>query len=414
MQLPTNINEPLGRKLRMGLIGGGGNAFIGKVHAVAAALDGRAELVAGALSSVAEKARAMGALFGISADRTHGSYRDLIQSEAARDESDRIDFISIATPNNTHYEIAKLALENGFNVVCEKPMTISLQHARELVALVEKHAAVFVLSHNYSGYPLVRQARDMISEGELGEIQAIRANYIQGGLRGQVPGQAPPRGAWKSDPEQAGPSGTVADIGTHSYQLIRYITRLSPVEVSSHLCTFHPGRKLEDYGHALLRFADGAIAAITVSQVTHGRLNDLSIEIDGTKASIAWRQEDPNQLVIRRYGQPVQIYERHPAAAYASASLRSASRLPAGHPEAFFEAFANLYRDSYDDMAARLMGKSFEPRETSYPNVHDGFAGVLFVEQALASNAARGAWQRLEEPSPYPSPAAKTGGRGEE
>jgi len=379
----------------MGLIGGGSGAFIGPVHALAATLDGRAELVAGALSSDPVKARDAAPDFAIIAERAYGSYRELIDRERQLPADQRIDFISIATPNYTHFEIAKAALEAGLNVVCDKPMTTELGHAEQLARLVEQSGAVFTLIHNYAGYPLVRQAREMISDGEVGTIQAIRANYITGGLRRMTPGEQPTRGGWKTDPAKTGPSGTMGDIGVHAYHLIRYATGLCPVEVSCNMRTFHPVRPLDDYGHALIRFADEAIGLITVSQVTHGRLNDFSLEIDGSTGSLLWRQEAPNQLILRRYGVPVQIYERNPRAEWTSDSCRSASRVPGGHPEGFLEAFANIYRDSFDDMVKRAAGVPISAGNTVYPNVYDGTEGVAFVHRCVTSSRENGAWQPL-------------------
>jgi predicted dehydrogenase len=286
-------------------------------------------------------------------------------------------------------------LRSGFNVVCDKPMTIELGQAEALVRLVERTKAVFAVTHNYTGYPMVRQAREMIAGGELGAIQAVRAHYIQGGLRAWAPGETPARGAWKGDPEKAGPAGALGDIGSHAFNLLRYVTGLRPTEVSCQLAAFSPGRRMDDYGHTLLRFADGAVGAIVFSQVTHGRLNDLALEVDGAEGSLTWRQEEPNQLALRRFGQPVRIYERNPRAAYLGTSARCGCRLPGGHPEGFLEAFANLYHDAFDAMAARARGRPFELRNTSYPNVYDGLEGVHFIQQCLASHGEDGSWQPL-------------------
>ncbi len=391
----TAINAPLNRKLRMALIGGGGNGFIGRVHATAGTLDQRAELVAGVLSSDPDKSRSYGPGFGLAADRTYGSYQDLLAGENARSEQERIDFVSIATPNDTHFPIAKAALEAGFHVICDKPLTTRLEDAHALASLVQETGSVFAVTHNYTGYPLIRQAREMIKQGELGTIQAVRAHYLQGWLWGLPPDTTPARGAWKADPQRAGPSGALADIGTHAYQLIRYTTGLLPEQVSAHLQSLRPDRTLDDYGHVLVRFADSVLGSVTVSQITHGRLNDLTLEIDGSLASLAWRQETPNELIVRRFGQPVQVYERNPNADFTHAVASAACRLPAGHPEAFFEAFANVYRSSYDQMIAHATGQTLDPRDTIFPNVYDGIEGVEFIEQCVASSADNGSWQPL-------------------
>ena len=390
---PTN--PPLGRPLRMALIGGGGSGFIGRVHAAAALLDRRAQLVAGALSSLPDRAQAAAAEFGIEPDRAFGSYRELIDFASRLPPDQRIDFVTVATPNHTHFPIAHAALQAGLNVVCEKPMTVDLGQAQTLARLVEETGAVFALAHAYSAFPLVRQAREMVHSGELGTVQAVRVHYLQGGLRGLVPGQPPPRAAWKADPSLAGPSGAMSDIGTHAYHLTCFVTGLAPRAVSCHLRTYHPARPLDDYGHAVIRFEGEALGTLTVSQATHGRLNDLSLEVDGTAGSLAWRQEAPDQLVVRRFGQPVQVYERSTRAGYLSGAGRAACRLPGGHPEGLLEAFANLYCDCFDAMVLRATGHAAVLRDSRYPNVHAGLAGVLFVQQCLSSHRADGAWMPL-------------------
>jgi len=383
------------RRLRMALIGGGGAGFIGKVHRTAATLDDRAELVAGAFSSNLERSIESAGMFRVDPRRAFASHEDLLTNERTRPAHERVDFVSIATPNYLHFPMAKAALEAGFNVVCDKPMTTRSSDAKELVRLVEESGAVFALTHNYTGYPLVRQAREMIAAGELGEIRAVRATYVQGWMRGLTPGEELARGMWKDDPAKNGPGATIGDVGTHAYNLARFMTGLAPVEVLGKLMTYAPGRQLDDYGHALVRCENDALMMITVSQVTHGRLNDLSIEIDGEKASISWRQEEPNQLIVRRTGQPQQIYDRNPGADFMNAAGSAACRIPAGHPEAFFEAFANVYSAAFDDMIARGLGKQIDQRNTLYPNVYDGLEGVRFIEQTVASSNENGVWLPL-------------------
>jgi predicted dehydrogenase len=394
-----HINGTLGRKLRMGLVGGGQGAFIGRVHNVAAILDNRAELVAGALSSNPEKAKASAPFYDIPDQRAYGSYQELIDQEAQRPAEDRIDFVTVATPNHTHFEIAKAAVEKGFNVVCDKPMTFDLQQAEELQKLVESSGVVFALTHNYTGYPLVRQAREMILAGELGEIQAIRSNYIQGWLRSRLESDEHKQAAWRTDPTKSGAAGAFGDIGTHAYNLARYMTGLLPEEVSCNLKVFAPGRQLDDYGHAVVRFENGGLGTVTASQISHGRENDLFIEIDGTKGALSWRQEEPNQMLVRRNGEPWHIYTRNPNAPYMTELAAASCRIPAGHPEAFFEAFANVYRYAYDSMIRRAAGESFETRETVYPNVYDGVEGMYFIQQCVASSKENGAWLPLKHPS---------------
>ncbi len=397
-----STNGPLNRKLRMALVGGGQGAFIGRVHATAAILDNRAELVAGALSSDPEKAKASAPSYDIKPGRAYGSYQELIEKESALSEDERVDFISVATPNHTHFPIAKAALEAGFNVICDKPMTFDLAQAEELQSLVEKSGAVFALTHNYTGYPLVRAARQMVKDGELGEIQAVRSNYIQGWLRSRLEQDDQKQAAWRTDPNKSGAAGAFGDIGTHAYNLARYITGLIPAEISSNLKIFAPGRKLDDYGHAVIRFENGALGSVTASQISHGRENDLFIEIDGTEGAIFWRQEEPNKMILRKNGRPHQIYTRDPNAPYLNEPGKAACRLPAGHPEAFFEAFANVYRAAYDAIVKRIGGEKFETKDTIYPNVYDGVDGMHFIQQSVASSKENGAWLPLKHASARP------------
>jgi predicted dehydrogenase len=320
----------------------------------------------------------------------------MIQKELALPADQRIDFVSVATPNHTHFEIAKAAAEAGFNVVCDKPMTFDFAQAEELVRVVEKTGVVFAVSHNYTGYPLVRQAREMIQNGELGEIQAIRSNYIQGWLRSRLESEDQKQAAWRTDPGKSGAAGCFGDIGTHAFNLGRYMTGLIPAEVSCHLKIFAPGRRLDDYGHAVVRFENGALGTVTSSQISHGRENDLFIEVDGTKGALSWRQEEPNVMIVRRNGSPHQMYTRDPNAPYMNSMGKAACRLPSGHPEAFFEAFANVYRFAYDSMVARATGAAFEKKNTVYPNVYDGAEGMYFIQQCVASSAQNGAWLPLK------------------
>jgi predicted dehydrogenase len=393
-----STNGALNRKLRMALVGGGQGAFIGRVHATAAVLDNRAALVAGALSSNPEKAKASAPDYDIPPERAYGSVSEMLAAESKLPADQRIDFVSVATPNHTHFEIAKAALEAGFNVICDKPMTFDLAQAEELAKVVDKSGAVFAVSHNYTGYPLVRQAREMILSGELGEINAVRACYMQGWLRTRIEAEDQKQAAWRTDPSKSGAAGCFGDIGTHAYNLGRFMTGLLPESISCHLKIFEKGRKLDDYGTALIKYENGAFGTVTASQVSHGRENDLSIEIDGTKGSIQWRQEEPNQLIFRRNGHPHAIYTRDPNAPYMNESGKAACRLPSGHPEAFFEAFANVYRAAYDAMVLRATGQKFEPTNTIYPNINDGVEGMYFIQQSVASSAEGGAWLPLKHP----------------
>jgi predicted dehydrogenase len=389
------INGPLGRKLRMGLVGGGQGSFIGRVHSIAACLDNRAQVVAGALSSNPERAKASAPSYDISLDRAYGSYEEMLDAESKLPDGERIDFISVTTPNSTHAEIALAAVKAGFNVVCDKPMTFDLAQAEELAGVVDNSDVVFALTHNYTGYPLVRQAREMILSGELGEINAVRTQYIQGWLRTRLEAEAQKQASWRTDPSKSGAAGCFGDIATHAYNLGRFMTGLLPAEISCHLRTFVEGRQLDDYGTAIIKYQNGGLGTVTASQISHGRENDVLIEIDGTKGSLLWRQENPNEMIVRQNGQPHKIYTRDPNAPYFLPSAAASCRLPSGHPEGFFEAFANVYTAAFDAMVARSEGKSFEKVKTVYPNVHDGVEGMYFIQQCVASSQQNGAWLPL-------------------
>ncbi len=390
------VNAPLNRKLRMGLVGGGQGAFIGRVHATAAILDNRAVLVAGALSADPAKAKASAPEYDIVPGRAYGSYQEMLSAESKMPLGERIDFVSIATPNHTHFEIAKAFAEAGFNVMCDKPMTYDLAQAEELAKVVQKAGVVFALTHNYTGYPLVRQARDMVHAGELGEINAVRAYYLQGWLRRRLEKDKQKQASWRTDPKRAGAAGCFGDIGTHAYNLGRYITGLLPDQISCQLKAFESGRELDDYGTAVIRYQNAALGTVTASQISHGRENEIWIEIDGTKGALEWHQEEPNKLLYRVNGQPHRIYSRDPNAPYLTNNAKASCRLPSGHPEAFLEAFANVYTAAYADMVARAGGQKVDSSKSLYPNVADGVDGMNFITQAVTSSKQKGAWLSLK------------------
>ena len=389
------VNAPLNRKLRMGLVGGGQGAFIGKVHSIAAVLDNRAALVAGALSSDPARAKASAPDYDIPPDRAYGSVKEMIDAEKKRPEDDRIDFAAVATPNHTHFEIAKALAEAGINVLCDKPLTFDLAQAEELAEVVKKTGVVFAVTHNYTGYPLVRQARDMVKAGELGEINAVRAFYIQGWLRTRLEKDDQKQAAWRTDPKRSGAAGCFGDIATHAYNLGRYVTGLIPDQVSCLLKTFEAGRALDDYGTCAIRYSNGALGTVTASQISHGRENDLWIEVDGTKGALEWHQEEPNKMILRQNGKPHQIYTRA-GGPYLGDTAGRSTRIPSGHPEAFLEAFANIYTAAYDDIVKRAGGQSFDGTNTLYPNVADGVDGMNFITQCVASSKQNGHWLSLK------------------
>ena len=395
------LNGIYNRKLNMGLIGGGVGSFIGKVHSIAACLDNRAVLAAGAFSSDPEKSKLSAEDYGVSKSRAYGSYQQMIEEELKLPDGQRIDFASITTPNHPHFTIAKAFLEAGFNVVCDKPMTLTLQEAEELASIVEKNSLIFGLTHNYTGYPLVRQAREMIQRGELGKIQAIRAFYIQGWLRTRLENSGQKQASWRTDPKRSGIAGCFGDIATHAYNLARFVSGLLPDQVSCTLKTFEPGRELDDYGTAIIKLQGGALATVTASQISHGRENDLWIEVDGTLGALEWHQEEPNKMVVRRNGQPHQIYTRA-GGPYLNEFAQSSSRLPAGHPEAFFEAFANVYASVFDAMADRKVNKNTPWQKSVYPNVMDGVDGMNFITRCVESSKSQASWVSMAHPMARP------------
>jgi predicted dehydrogenase len=391
------VNAPLNRKLRMGLVGGGQGSFIGRVHSIAACLDNRAAVVAGAFSSDPARSKASAGDYDVPDTRAYGSFAEMVAAESKLPAEQRIDFASVTTPNHTHYEIAKAFAEAGINVVCDKPLTFDLAQAEDLAAVVKRTGVVFGVTHNYTGYPLVRQAREMIKNGELGEINAVRAFYIQGWLRTRLESDNQKQAAWRTDPKRSGAAGCFGDIATHAYNLGRYVTGLIPDQISCLLKTFVEGRALDDYGTAAIRYTNGALGTVTASQISHGRENDLWIEVDGTKGALEWHQEEPNKLIFRRNGQPHAIYTRA-GGGYLGPMAGAATRLPSGHPEAFFEAFANIYAGVFDDIVRRTAGQPFEKTDTVYPNVADGVDGMNFITQCVKSSAEGGHWVSLKHP----------------
>ncbi len=392
------VNPPLNRKLRMGLVGGGEGAFIGRVHATAAILDNRAVLVAGALSSDPAKAKRSALDYDIKPERAYGSYQEMVAGESKLPADQRIDFVSVATPNHTHFDIAKAFAEAGFNVMCDKPLTFDLKQAEQLADIVKRTGVVFAVTHNYTGYPLVRQARDMVRSAELGDINAIRAFYIQGWLRRRLEKEGQKQAGWRTDPAKSGAAGSFGDIGTHAYNLGRFITGLLPDQIACTLKIFEPGRQLDDYGAAVIKYQNGALGTVTASQISHGRENDLWIEIDGTKGALEWHQEEPNKMLLRVNGQPHRLYTRDPNAPFTTDTAKGSCRLPSGHPEAFLEAFANIYTAAYKDMATRLSGGKVDAANSLYPDVADGVDGMNFITQSVASSKQNGAWLPLKHP----------------
>ncbi|MFZ1428369.1 MAG: Gfo/Idh/MocA family oxidoreductase [Geminicoccaceae bacterium] len=376
------------RKLRLGMVGGGQGAFIGGVHRFAARLDGRYELVAGAFSSTAEKSKASGLELGLPAERCYGDFEEMAKREKRL--KDGIDVVAIVTPNHLHFAPAKAFLDRGIHVICDKPLTTSLKDARKLAALVEKSGCLFALTHNYTGYPMVRQARQMVADGLLGKIRVVQAEYAQDWLTTKLEDSGQKQADWRTDPARSGPAGCTGDIATHAMNLASFITGLALESLSADLTTFLPGRALDDNAHIMLRFAGGAKGMLWASQVAPGNENALRIRIYGEQGGLEWAQEDPNYLRYTPYGQPPQLIRRGGAGADAVAGR--VTRIPAGHPEGYLEGFANIYSDVAELLSARLEGRDPDPAAMLVPTVQDGVAGVKFIEAVVESSRKNGAW----------------------
>lgn len=379
----------IGRKLRYGMIGGGRGAFIGAVHRIAAQLDGQAELVAGAFSSDPQRSRDSAADLFVAAERAYGSYQDMAVAEAALPSSERLDFVVIVTPNDQHFPAATLFLEHGFNVVCDKPVTLTLAEARALRETVARTGKVFVLTHNYTGNAMVKQARALVRGGALGTLRKVVVEYSQGWLARDIESSGHKQASWRTDPARSGAAGCLGDIGVHAENLARYVTGLRITELCAELTTFVPGRRLEDDGNLLLRFEGGARGVLHSSQIAVGEENNLILRVYGSEASLEWHQEHPNELIVKYPDRPREILRR--GNAYVGEAAQGATRIPAGHPEGYLEAFANLYREAFRAIAAEVAGEP-PPDHPDLPGIDDGVAGMAFIEAAVASARQGAAW----------------------
>lgn len=376
------------RRLRLGMVGGGQGAFIGAVHRIAARLDDRYELVAGCFSSTAERARASAAELGIDPARAYGTFAEMAAAERAR--PDGIEVVSIVTPNHVHYPAARAFLEAGIHVICDKPLTTSLADAQALAELVARSGRVFVLTHNYTGYPMVRQARAMVEAGELGRIRVIQAEYAQDWLATPLERTGQKQADWRTDPARSGPAGCTGDIATHAINLACFIAGTELDALCAELSTFVDGRLLDDNAQMLLRFKGGARGGLWASQVAPGNENALRVRIYGEKAGLAWAQEDPNYLTFTPLGEPPRLIRR--AGAGAGPEAARVTRIPAGHPEGYLEGFANIYSDAAEQILAALEGRRPDPAALLAPTVQDGVAGVRFIEAAVDSSRRGGVW----------------------
>jgi predicted dehydrogenase len=380
------------RKLKMGMVGGGKDAFIGAVHRFAANLDGRIELVAGAFSSNPKKSQESGALLLLDPNRVYDSYEAMAEAEAKLPVGERMDFVSIVTPNFAHFPVAKKFLEAGFNVVCDKPVTLNLEEAVKLRDIVRQSGKVFALTHNYTGYPMVKEAREMVRAGELGKILKIVTEYPQGWLLNPIDQEGHKGASWRTDPERAGASGCIGDIGTHAENLARYITGLEIEELCADFTSFVEGRRLEDDGNMLVRYKGGAKGVLYASQISAGEENNLTIRVYGSKASLEWHQEHPNELTVKFQDAPRKTYRR--GNSYLSDAAKRFTRLPFGHPEAFIEAFANIYLEAARAIEAEVTGQP-TPDDLDFPTVEDGVEGMAFIAATVESAKAGAVWTRL-------------------
>ena len=378
------------RRIRLGMVGGGQGAFIGGVHRMAARLDDCYELVAGALSSQPERSAASAAETHIAPERSYADFRAMAKAEAAR--QDGIDVVAIVTPNHLHGPIASAFLDAGIDVICDKPVTTTLAEALALVEKVKRTGRLFALTHNYSGYPMVRQAREMVAAGELGEIRLVQAEYAQDWLTTDLAATGQKQAVWRSDPAQSGAGGALGDIGTHAEQLGRFISGLELSAVSADIQSFVAGRKLDDNAHVMLRYTNGARGLLWASQVAPGNENALRVRVYGTQAGLDFRQEHPNQLWLTPLGQPPKLITRGGNGAGGSAAAGHATRIPAGHPEGYLEGFAQLYRDVAEQIHARWEKRAPNPLACSVPTVLDGALGMKFIEAVIESSRADGRW----------------------
>lgn len=372
------------------MIGGGRGAFIGAVHRMAAALDGQIELVCGAFSSDPERSKASGADLFLPAERVYKDWPTMISRERDLPEGDRMDLVSIVTPNHLHYAPAKAALEHGFHVICDKPITYNREQAEELVDLVEETGLLFALTHNYTGYPMVKQARGMVQAGDFGEIRKVVVEYPQGWLSTRIEAEDQKQASWRTDPERSGAAGAMGDIGTHAENLAEYITGLQIMEICADLTAFVPGRQLDDDGNVLLRFNNGAKGILHASQIAAGEENDLNIRVYGEKGGLHWRQMEPNTLVTRWLDQPIKVLRTGVGELYPAA--QQAARIPPGHPEGYLEAFANIYRNVAHCLQARLSGVEPSALHLDFPTVQDGLRGMRFIERVVASSQSDQKW----------------------
>ena len=376
------------RKIRIGMVGGGKDAFIGGVHRIALRLDGYYELVAGSFSSNFDNSKETGKNLGLAEDRIYETYQEMAEKESAR--SDGIHVVAIVTPNHLHVPIAKIFAEKGMHIICDKPLALSTKEAIELKNIVENKKIIFALTHNYTGYPMVRHARSLIQKGDLGSIRVVQAEYPQDWLTTKAEDSGLKQAEWRTDPKRSGDGGCIGDIGTHAFNLIRFITGLEVDELSADIHTFVKGRLLDDNAQIMLRFKGGAKGAIWSSQVAVGNENNLKIRVFGENGGLEWRQEDPNYLYYTKFGHPTHKITR--GSGSASEEANEVTRIPPGHPEGYLEGFANIYSDVYKRLFAQTNNQDYDQSNDCYPTIYDGVEGMRFIETVLESNNNNSKW----------------------
>jgi predicted dehydrogenase len=386
----------MSRKIRYGMIGGGRGAFIGAVHRIAAAMDQQIELVCGALSSDPKRSKASGADLFLPPERCYGSYQEMIQREAALPAVQRMDFVAIVTPNHMHFPPAQMALAHGFHVLSDKPATFNLAEAKKLAGVVKKSGLLYGLTHNYTGYPLVKEARAMAQTGKLGKIRKVVVEYPQGWLATRLEATGQKQAGWRTDPKRSGAAGSMGDIGTHAENLAEYITGLQIEELAADLTTFVKGRKLDDDGNVLLRFRGGAKGVLHCSQISVGEENNINIRVYGEKGGIEWHQKEPNSMLVKWLDQPMQVYRA--ANGYLGPAAKAATRTPPAHPEGYLEAFANIYKNFANHIRARLERRKLASDDPAldYPKIHDAVRGMAFIEAVVKSSKRNAAWTKLD------------------
>lgn len=379
------------KKIKLGMVGGGEGAFIGEVHRIAARMDERFHLCAGALCSDPERSLKSALDLGLPEDRSYSDYKEMAISESQRD--DGINFVSIVTPNHLHHPIAKAFLEVGINVICDKPMTMNSEEAQELIDISESSDLIFAVTYNYSGYPLIREAREIIKKGELGSIRIIKVEYIQDWLTEPIENTGQKQASWRVDPKKSGIGGSIGDIGTHAFHLAHFVTQQLPNKISADLSCFVEGRELDDNAHILMRYESGAKGMIWSSQVAPGNENNLKIQIYGEKGGLIWQQENPNELILNLLNQPSKRLTR--GSSFVGDQSARLTRIPAGHPEGYLEGFANIYREVADEFSAKISGKPIS-KDILYPTSKEGLYGVSFIEAAIESNSKDSVWTDLK------------------